>query len=210
MRHHPARELDVSVRNKKIKKSRSSRTCAMQFIQTDIPEVVIIEPRVFEDSRGFFMETYQARIFAQAGIDCNFVQDNHSKSTRSTLRGLHYQIRHAQGKLVRVVAGEIFDVAVDIRRSSSTFGKSVNLILSSQNKRQLWIPPGFAHGIYVLSEWAELLYKTTDYYDPESERTIRWNDPSLNVPWPIKPGEIPTLSQKDGASPFLSEAEVYE
>ena len=182
----------------------------MQFIRTEIPEVVIIEPEVFEDSRGFFMETYQARIYTQAGIDFTFVQDNHSRSTQFTLRGLHYQIRHAQGKLVRVVAGKIFDVAVDIRRSSLSFGKSINLILSAQNKRQLWIPAGFAHGIYVVSEWAELLYKTTDYYDPGAERTIIWNDPTLKVPWPIKPGEIPTLSPKDRAGTLLSEAETYE
>jgi len=146
----------------------------MKFIQTDIPGVVIIEPHVFKDSRGFFMETYQAQKFAEAGIGFNFVQDNHSRSMQNTLRGLHYQIRHAQGKLVRVVAGEIFDTAVDIRRSSSTFGKSIGILLSVQNKRQLWISPGFAHGFYVVSEWAEVLYKVTDFYDPEAERTILW------------------------------------
>lgn len=182
----------------------------MQFIRTDIPEVVIIEPRVFEDSRGFFMETYQARNFAQAGIDFAFVQDNHSRSTQCTLRGFHYQIRHPQGKLVRTVVGEVFDVAVDLRRSSPTFGRSIHIVLSAQNKRQLWIPPGFAHGFYVISEWAEVLYKTTDLYDPEAERVIIWNDPTLNVPWPIKPGEIPILSPKDLLGKLLPEAEVYE
>lgn len=182
----------------------------MQFIQTDIPDIVIIEPRVFEDSRGFFMETYQAEKFTQAGIGSNFVQDNHSRSSQFTLRGLHYQIRHAQGKLVRVVAGEIFDVAVDIRRSSATFGKSIGILLSAENKRQLWIPPGFAHGFYVVSEWAEVLYKATDFYDPEAERVIIWNDPTLNVAWPIAAGESPTLSPKDLAGKLLPEAESYE
>ncbi|NCP15893.1 dTDP-4-dehydrorhamnose 3,5-epimerase [bacterium] len=182
----------------------------MQFIRTDIPEVVIIEPRVFEDSRGFFMETYQAQKFAQAGIGFIFVQDNHSRSTQYTLRGLHYQIRHAQGKLVRVVAGEIFDVAVDIRRSSSTFGKSTGILLSVQNKRQLWIPPGFAHGFYVLSEWAEVLYKATDYYSPESERTIIWNDPSIGIQWPLDHGKPPILSTKDAAGVLFTQAELFE
>ena len=182
----------------------------MEFIRTDIPEVIIIEPRVFEDSRGFFMETYQAQKFAEAGIGFNFVQDNHSRSKQYTLRGLHYQIRHAQGKLVRVVAGEIFDVAVDIRRSSSTFGKSICILLSAQNKRQLWIPPGFAHGFYVVSEWAEVLYKATDFYDLEAERVIIWNDPTLNVTWPIAPGELPTLSPKDLAGKLFTEVEIYE
>jgi dTDP-4-dehydrorhamnose 3,5-epimerase len=182
----------------------------MQFIQTDIPEVIIIEPRVFEDSRGFFMETYQAQKFAQAGIGFDFVQDNHSCSTRNTLRGLHYQICHAQGKLVRVVAGEIFDVAVDIRRSSSTFGQSICILLSAQNKRQLWIPPGFAHGFYIVSDWAEVLYKATDFYDPTAERSIIWNDPTLNVPWPIAPGELPILSPKDLAGKLIAEAETFD
>jgi len=182
----------------------------MKFIRTDIPEVVIIEPRVFEDSRGFFMETYQVRQFAEAGIASNFVQDNHSRSTQYTLRGLHYQIRHAQGKLVRVVAGEIFDAAVDIRRSSSTFGKSISILLSAQNKRQLWIPPGFAHGYYVVSEWAEVLYKATDLYDPEAERTIIWNDPVLNLKWPVTPDQLPILSSKDKAGILFTEAELYQ
>lgn len=182
----------------------------MQFIRTDIPEVIIIEPRVFEDSRGFFMETYQAQKFAEAGIGFNFVQDNHSRSKQGTLRGLHYQVRHVQGKLVRVVIGEAFDVAVDIRRSSSTFGKSTGILLSAQNKRQLWIPPGFAHGFYVVSEWAEVLYKATDFYDPEAERTIIWNDPMLDLKWPVTPDQLPTLSPKDLAGKLFTEAEIYE
>jgi len=182
----------------------------MKFVQTDIPEVILIEPHVYEDARGFFMETYQARKFAQAGIGYRFVQDNHSRSKQHTLRGFHYQIRHSQGKLVRVVVGEIFDVAVDIRRSSATFGKSVGALLSAQNKRQIWIPPGFAHGFYVVSAWAEVLYKATDFYDPEAERVILWNDPTLNVPWPIAPGILPILSPKDLAGVLFTEAEVYE
>jgi dTDP-4-dehydrorhamnose 3,5-epimerase len=182
----------------------------MQFIRTDIPEVVIIEPHVFEDSRGFFMETYQARKFAEAGIGSNFVQDNHSRSTQYTLRGLHYQIFHAQGKLVRVVVGEIFDVAVDIRRSSPTFGRWVGIWLSAEGKRQLWVPPGFAHGFYVVSGWAEVLYKATDYYDPKAERCILWDDPKLNVTWPIAPGELPIISPKDLAGKSFTEAEIYK
>jgi dTDP-4-dehydrorhamnose 3,5-epimerase len=183
---------------------------AMQFFRTVLPEVIIIEPRVFEDSRGFFMETYQAELFAQAGIDPIFVQDNHSRSIKNTLRGLHYQINHVQGKLVRVVAGEIFDAAVDIRRSSATFGKSIGSLMSAVDKRQIWIPPGFAHGFYVVSEWAEVLYKTTDYYDQKAERVIAWNDPNLDVAWPIASGEMPILSAKDLGGKYLSEAELFE
>jgi dTDP-4-dehydrorhamnose 3,5-epimerase len=182
----------------------------MQFIQTDIPEVLIIEPRVFKDSRGFFMETYQAQQFAEAGIDFNFVQDNHSRSKQHTLRGLHYQLFHTQGKLVRVVVGEIFDVAVDLRHSSPTFGRWVGVLLSAQAKRQLWVPPGFAHGFYVVSKWAEVLYKATDYYDPKTERCIKWDDPTLNVAWPIASGNSPILSSKDLAGNLFEEAEVYE
>lgn len=182
----------------------------MDFIQTEIPDVISIEPRVFEDHRGFFLETYQAEKFNQAGLDCNFVQDNHSRSKQGILRGLHYQIRHAQGKLVRVVVGEIFDVAVDIRRSSPTFGRWVGDILSAQNKRQLWVPQGFAHGFYVLSDWAEVLYKTTDFYDPEGERCIAWNDPTLKIEWPIPQGELPTLSPKDMNGKLFEEAEVFD
>jgi dTDP-4-dehydrorhamnose 3,5-epimerase len=182
----------------------------MDFIPTEIPDVISIEPRVFEDPRGFFLETYQAEKFGKAGIDCNFVQDNHSRSKQGILRGLHYQIRHPQGKLVRVVLGEIFDVAVDIRRSSPTFGKWVSDFLSAQNKRQLWVPSGFAHGFYVVSEWAEVLYKATDFYDPAGERCIAWNDPTLNVKWPIPPDESPTLSPKDLNGKLFKEAEVFD
>jgi dTDP-4-dehydrorhamnose 3,5-epimerase len=181
----------------------------MRFIQTELAEVILVEPCLFEDSRGFFMETYQVRKFAQAGLDFNFVQDNHAHSSRSTLRGLHYQIQHPQGKLVRVVTGEIFDVVVDLRRSSCTFGRSVGLHLSARDKRQLWIPPGFAHGYYVLSEQADVLYKATDYYDPISERAIIWNDPTLKIPWPIPPGRSPILSSKDLGGLLFTDAEVY-
>jgi dTDP-4-dehydrorhamnose 3,5-epimerase len=181
----------------------------MNFIKSDLAEVLIIDPKVFEDRRGFFMETYQAREFAEAGIHSDFVQDNHSRSMKFTLRGLHYQIQHAQGKLVRVVAGEIFDVAVDLRRSSPTFGKSIGINLSEQNKRQLWIPVGFAHGFLVLSEWADVLYKATDFYDPEAERVILWSDPTLYISWPIPTGQLPILSAKDLAGRSFSEVEVY-
>jgi len=181
-----------------------------KFIPTAIPDIVIIEPEVFGDQRGFFMETYRAPIFAQAGIDCSFVQDNHSGSRRGILRGLHYQIRQAQGKLVRVIAGEIYDVAVDLRRSSPTFGKWVACTLSAENRRQVWVPPGFAHGFYVVSEWAEVLYKATDIYAPEWERTLLWNDPDLGIHWPIPTGEEPLLSGKDRQGRPFREAEVYD
>lgn len=181
----------------------------MDFIQTEIADVLRIQPRVFEDPRGFFLETYQVEKFNSAGITHQFVQDNHSRSAQGILRGLHYQIRHAQGKLVRAVVGEIYDVAVDIRRSSPTFGKWVGVTLSAQNKQQLWVPPGFAHGFYVVSEWAEVLYKATDLYDPEAERCIAWNDPTLNIPWPIQAGEAPTLSAKDMNGKLFEEAEVF-
>jgi dTDP-4-dehydrorhamnose 3,5-epimerase len=183
---------------------------AMKLSRTDIPEVIIIEPRVFEDSRGFFMETYSARQFAEAGIVADFVQDNHSYSIQATLRGLHYQIRHAQGKLVWVVAGEIYDVVADIRRSSPAFGKWVGVYLSDRNKSQLWAPPGFAHGFYVVSASAEVVYKTTDYYDQAAERCIKWDDPTLNVTWPIASGTLPVLSPKDLAGNLLADAELYE
>ena len=175
----------------------------MKFIKTRIPEVIIIEPRVFEDNRGFFMETWEARKFAEAGIDTDFVQDNHSKSIRGTLRGLHYQIKHPQGKLVRVVVGEVFDVAVDIRKSSPTFGKWVGIILSSENKRQVWIPPGFAHGFVVLSNEADVYYKTTEFYSPKNDAGIIWNDKDLNIEWPV---ESPILSEKDSNLPSFKEA----
>ena len=162
----------------------------MQFSTTKLSDVILLEPRVFEDERGFFFESYQRQLFTSNGIPADFVQDNHSRSRRGTLRGLHYQIQQPQGKLVRVVVGEVFDVAVDIRRSSSTFGKWVGAILSEQNKAQFWVPPGFAHGFVVMSEAAEFLYKTTEYYAPEHEQCIAWNDPFLNITWPDL-GEAP-------------------
>ncbi len=182
----------------------------MQFEPTAIPDVIQITPSIHGDERGFFMETYQAQRFGAAGLPFIYVQDNQSGSQHGTLRGLHYQIRQAQGKVVRVVAGEIYDVSVDIRRWSATFGKWVGLKLTAKDKNQLWIPPGFAHGFYVISEWAELVYKTTDYYSPEWERTLLWNDPALNISWPITPGEEPILSAKDKEGKPLAEAEVYE
>ena len=181
----------------------------MKFISTLIPDVLLIEPRIFQDARGFFLESYQKEHFREAGIDTDFVQDNHSKSQHGTLRGLHYQIRQPQGKLVRVIAGEIFDVAVDIRRYSPTFGKWVGDYLSSENKKMLWVPPGFAHGFYVTSPQAEVLYKATDYYAPEWERSILWNDPAINIGWPIQKG-LPILSARDEAGELLSNAEVFE
>ena len=181
----------------------------MKAIPTAIPDVLILEPRVFEDERGFFYEAYNARTFeAVTGIVRTFVQDNHSRSVRNVLRGLHYQIKHPQGKLVRCTVGRIFDVAVDIRRSSPTFGKWVGVELSADNKRQLWIPEGFAHGFVVLSNVAEVQYKTTDYYAPEWDRTIRWDDPDLAIEWPLE-GE-PILSPKDRAGKWLREADLFD
>ncbi len=181
----------------------------MNFLPTALPEVILIEPRVFEDQRGFFMETYHQAKFRQGGITAEFVQDNHSGSQRGILRGLHYQVRQPQGKLVRAVAGRVFDVAVDIRRGSPTFGKWVGVELSAQNKRQLWIPKGFAHGFYVLSEWAEIVYKATNLYAPEWDRSIRWNDPEIGIVWPLLDGQPPLLSEKDAHAPLLREAEVF-
>jgi dTDP-4-dehydrorhamnose 3,5-epimerase len=180
----------------------------MQITPTAIPDVLLLEPKVFGDERGFFFESYHQRTFEQAvGKPTPFVQDNHSRSAQGVLRGLHYQIRQPQGKLVRVVAGAVFDVAVDIRRSSPTFGRWVGEHLSADNKRQLWVPPGFAHGFLVLSEYAEFLYKTTDYYAPEHERSIRWDDPAVGIAWPLQ-GE-PRLSAKDQAGIALADAEVF-
>lgn len=181
----------------------------MQIKQLAIPDVLCIEPRVFGDDRGFFYESFhQARFEEAVGRKVDFVQDNHSKSARKVLRGLHYQMRQTQGKLVRVVAGSVFDVAVDLRRSSPTFGRWVGEVLSAENKRQLWVPEGFAHGFVVLSESAEFVYKTTDYYAPEYERSIIWNDPTLAIDWPLQ--EAPLVSSKDEkGSPFLS-AEVFD
>jgi len=181
----------------------------MKFIPTDIPDVIIVEPKIFGDARGFFFESYRESEFAEAGITTTFVQDNHSGSRQGTLRGLHYQIRQSQGKLLRVIAGQIFDVAVDLRRSSPTFGQWVSTILSAENKLQFWIPPGFAHGIYVLSDWAELLYKTTDYYAPQWERTIRWDDPQLAIDWPLIDQQPPILSAKDTQGQLFMEAELF-
>lgn len=181
----------------------------MKIVPTAIPDLLVIEPKVFGDERGFFFESFNKRHFAElTGIDAEFVQDNHSKSARHVLRGLHYQIRHPQGKLVRAVAGEVFDVAVDIRKSSPTFGQSVGVNLSAENKRMLWIPPGFAHGFVVLSESAEFLYKTTDYWAPEFERCILWNDAELAIDWKLGDA-APLLSAKDQAGKPLREAEVF-
>jgi len=180
----------------------------MNVIETEIPDLLIIEPKVFGDDRGFFFESFNARAFAeQTGVQDSFVQDNHSRSAKGVLRGLHYQIQQPQGKLVRAVEGEIFDAVVDVRRSSPTFGKSFGLILSAENKRQLWVPAGFAHGFVVTSDYAEVLYKTTDYWAPEFERSIIWNDPALGIDWPLD-GE-PLLSAKDEAGVALAEAEVF-
>jgi len=182
----------------------------MEFVQTKISDVIEIVPKVFEDARGFFMETYRASLFVEAGLPQQFVQDNHSGSRRGALRGLHYQIHQAQGKLVRVVAGEIFDVVVDLRRSSPTFGKWVGVSLSAQNRLQMWIPAGFAHGFYVTSDWAEIVYKTTDYYAPQWERTLLWNDPDLGIAWPLLGDEQPTLSAKDVQGKRLGEADLFD
>lgn len=180
----------------------------MNVIGTAIPDVLILEPKVFGDERGFFFESYNRKAFFNAtGLDPDFVQDNHSKSARGVLRGLHYQIEHAQGKLVRAVSGAVWDVAVDIRRSSPTFGQHVGVELSAENKRLLWIPPGFAHGFLVLSESAEFLYKTTDYWQPQYERCILWNDPALGLPWPL--ATSPILSTKDQAGIPLNEADLF-
>jgi dTDP-4-dehydrorhamnose 3,5-epimerase len=181
----------------------------MQVVKTSISEVLILEPKVFGDDRGFFFESFNQQTFQNLiGIKANFVQDNHSKSAANVLRGLHYQIQQAQGKLVRVTAGEVFDVAVDIRRQSATFGKWVGVLLSAENKRQLWVPPGFAHGFVVLKDNTEFLYKTTDYYAPQHERCIRWDDPTIGIEWPMT--QEPILSGKDQLGLALSEAEVFE
>ena len=180
----------------------------MHIIQTAIPDVLILEPKVFGDERGFFFESFNARAFSEAtGLNPNFVQDNHSRSQRGVLRGLHYQVQQAQGKLVRVTAGEVYDVAVDLRRQSPTFGQWVGAHLSADNKRQMWVPEGFAHGFVVLSEFAEFLYKTTDYYAPAHERCIRWDDPKLAIDWPLQ--EAPRLSAKDQQGLSFDEAEVF-
>jgi dTDP-4-dehydrorhamnose 3,5-epimerase len=179
----------------------------MKRIETSIPDVVLIEPKVFGDARGFFYESWNQRTLTELGIDVEFVQDNHSKSQRNVLRGLHYQLEHPQGKLVRVVAGEVWDVAVDLRRSSPTFGQSVGFALSAENKRLAWIPPGFAHGFCVTSDSAEFLYKTTDYWHPNDEYSLLWNDPALQIDWPLS--GAPLLAAKDAVGKPLAEAKTY-
>jgi dTDP-4-dehydrorhamnose 3,5-epimerase len=179
----------------------------MKVIPTAIPDVLLIEPKVFGDDRGFFYESWNKRTFAELGIAADFVQDNHSKSQKNVLRGLHYQIENVQGKLVRVAAGEVYDVAVDLRRSSPTFGKWVGFTLSASDRRMVWIPPGFAHGFCVTSDSVEFLYKTTDYWSPAHERTLLWNDPQLAIPWPLT-GE-PLLAAKDKTGTPLAEAETF-
>lgn len=180
----------------------------MKFQATRLADVLIVEPDVHRDERGFFMETWQRNKFAQGGIDYDFLQDNHSRSVKGTLRGLHYQIRQPQGKLVRATQGTVFDVAVDIRKGSATFGQWVGEYLSSENQRMLWVPPGFAHGFYVLSELAEFQYKCTDLYAPEHERCIRWDDPDLGIEWPLE--GRPMVSEKDQRGSLLARAECFE
>ena len=181
----------------------------MKVIKTEIPDVLIIEPKVFGDERGFFYESFNKKNFEEAtGVTAEFVQDNHSKSAKGVLRGLHYQIKQAQGKLVRVVSGEVLDVAVDIRRSSKSFGKWVGVVLSAENKKQMWIPQGFAHGFVVLSDTAEFLYKTTDYYSPKYERCIRWDDADLSINWQLD--KSPLVSDKDAEGASLKEADIFE
>lgn len=181
----------------------------MEYIRTAIPDVVLMKPTVFGDHRGFFMETFRQAEFDAFCGHYDFVQDNHSGSPRGILRGLHYQLHQTQGKLVRAAVGEVFDVAVDIRQGSKTFGQWVGAVLSAENRHQLWVPPGFAHGYYVMSDWAEFLYKATDYYAPEWERSIRWNDPAIGIEWPLKEGFLPTLSNKDAIAPTFMEAEIF-
>ncbi|MET3135801.1 dTDP-4-dehydrorhamnose 3,5-epimerase [Undibacterium sp. GrIS 1.2] len=180
----------------------------MKVTPTNLPEVMIIEPRVFGDDRGFFYESFNAKKFAElTGVETNFVQDNHSMSAKNVLRGMHYQIQQAQGKLVRVISGEVFDVAVDLRKSSPRFGQWTGVTLSAANQRQLWIPPGFAHGFVVTSDKAEFLYKTTDYWAPEHERCLQWNDPAIGIQWPLE--DEPVMSAKDQIGKLLVDAEVF-
>ncbi|RVU83385.1 dTDP-4-dehydrorhamnose 3,5-epimerase [Leucothrix sargassi] len=181
----------------------------MKFTQTNIPDVILLEPTVFGDHRGFFMETWQQKEFTENVAEYTFVQDNHSKSSQGILRGLHYQIKQPQGKLVRVVQGSVFDVAVDMRKSSPTFGQWVGYELSADNRCMLWVPPGFAHGFYVMSEAAEFVYKCTDYYAPEFERSLAWNDPSIRIDWPLINGKQPLLSEKDANGDLLKNADTF-
>ena len=182
----------------------------MEITPLEIPEILLIKPDVYQDTRGFFLETYQRERYSQAGLQLEFVQDNHSGSKQETLRGLHYQIKQVQGKLVSVVSGSIYDVAVDLRQSSPTFGGWVGTKLNSKDHTQLWIPPGFAHGFYVLSPWAEVTYKATDYYSQEWERVLLWNDSEVDIQWPLIEGRNPTLSEKDATGINLQEAEIFE
>lgn len=182
----------------------------MQVIDTTLDDVKIIEPRVFGDDRGFFLETWSEAAFKDAGIAANFVQDNHSRSAQGVLRGLHYQIKHPQGKLVRCTAGEVFDVAVDMRQSSKQFGQWFGVVLSAQNKRQLWVPPGFAHGFYVMSEAADFQYKCSDIYAPDYERSLLWNDPTVGIEWPLVAGAETQLAAKDEAAKSFADADKFE
>ena len=182
----------------------------MKFIPTKIADVIVIEPEVFGDNRGFFMETWHAEKFAAGGIEADFVQDNHSRSAQGLLRGLHYQVTKPQGKLVRVLSGEVFDVVVDLRKKSATFGQWVGMHLSGENKKMLWVPPGFAHGFYVTSPQADFFYKCTDFYAPEYERAIRWDDPGLGINWPLVEAKPPILAPKDEAAGLFNDAECYE
>jgi dTDP-4-dehydrorhamnose 3,5-epimerase len=182
----------------------------MQITTAELPGVMLVEPKVFEDERGFFFESYHKRLFNKEKISLEFVQDNHSRSKQGILRGMHYQIRQPQGKLVRVIIGEIYDVAVDLRKSSPTFGQWMGIYLSAENRKQLYVSPGFAHGFYVVSEWAEVIYKATDYYAPQWERTLSWNDSTINISWPLLNGEQPMLSQKDTVGAPFDQIEVYE
>lgn len=181
----------------------------MKIIDTTLKDIKIIEPAVYSDPRGFFMETFRDNEFRRLIADVGFVQDNHSKSSRGILRGLHYQLQNTQGKLVRVISGEVFDVAVDIRRDSPDFGKWTGTVLSGENKRMLWVPEGFAHGFYVMSPEAEFVYKCTDYYAPDHERSILWSDPAINIDWPLVDGQAPILSEKDENATLLENAEVF-
>ena len=181
----------------------------MKIIQSRLPDVIIIEPEIFGDKRGFFMETWHQKKFKDNGIDVNFVQDNHSRSVKNTLRGLHFQIQHSQGKLIRVIDGSIFDVVVDLRKSSPTFGNWYGHILSFENMQLLWCPPGFAHGFFVTSEHADVCYKCTEYYAPESERTLYWDDETVGIEWPLETGVEPILSDKDRNGKSLCEVEHY-
>lgn len=181
----------------------------MQFVKTVFPDVFLIEPETFPDERGYFLELYQERKFAGMGIPTHFVQENIAGSHQGVLRGLHYQIKNAQGKLVQAMAGEVFDAVVDLRKNSPHFGKWFGVFLSAENRRQIWVPGGFAHGYHVLSEWAEVLYRVTDFYSPEWERTLLWNDPEIGIDWHLAEGRLPILSPKDAEGKLLREAETY-